>query len=132
MNNEKIHLPGILEKIKTQTLTQNEVNQLNGLAPIPYYKNAQLTDLDKEFLREYLEILQYIYNSTSYEVPVSDETYDLLYEIFLNATNNNIIGAPVNEVRKTAYHKYPDLRGTLDKIHFITDIDKGKDNRKSF
>lgn len=78
-----------------------------------------------------IQILQDIYNNGGIPTEVSDDDYDKLYAYNLKATGEDIIGAPVT--KNLVYHKYPQLRGTLDKIHFIRDSEKlhANDNRDS-
>jgi len=80
-----------------------------------------------------IRILQDIYNNSEVISPVTDEDYDRLYELNKDLQMKDIVGAPINKVkdRKIGYHRYPALRGTLDKVHFLRKEDKGKDNRKS-
>lgn len=78
-----------------------------------------------------IKILQNIYNNSGIIPPISDENYDTLYEIYNEITNSDIVGGDTDNLREKDFHKYPDLRGTLDKVHFITNKEKGTDKRKS-
>ena len=70
-------------------------------------------------LSDLVFILQSLYNYSTEESPISDEDYDVLYEILENK-DINIITTPV--LRKdVVHHKYTHLRGTLEKIYALDD-----------
>lgn len=105
----------------------NVVNYLlNGI------KDNNYSEEDISMMGTIINILQAIYNNSGLNSPITDENYDKLYELNLRLTGNDIIGAQLeNSATNKAYHKYPKLRGTLDKKHFITEAERGNDNRKS-
>lgn len=90
-------------------------------------------ELDNEIIHLLIVILQEIYNNGErIESPITDENYDILYEINRKVNEEEIVGAGIMRGSKTiSQHSYPDLRGTLDKIHFITKEERGKDARRS-
>jgi DNA ligase (NAD+) len=111
-----------------------KLNKLKIINLVNYYINAvEQYDLDdKHIVQLIILVLQDIYNNSGILSPVSDENYDKLYEINKQINNEDIVGAPnVLSNKNIINHKYPDLRGTLDKIHFMRIKDKGKDKRKS-
>lgn len=139
---DKQTLINTLEKIYHQSKTDNDYNGLKTVLEaikinnlVNYYNNiANTYDSEDSIIIEFIiRILQNIYNNSGVESPVSDEDYDKLYEIFLNISERDIVGGDnmVRNNKEIANHLYPDLRGTLDKIHFITDKEKGNDKRKS-
>lgn len=113
----------LLESLKIDSL----VNYLlNGV------KDNKYTEEDISMLDAIINILQAIYNNSGLNSPISDENYDKIYELHLRLTGNDIVGAQLeNNATNKTYHKYPKLRGTLDKKHFITENERGNDNRKS-
>lgn len=136
---KKEHI-SLLEKVYKAMVEQNDftnindlvdVFKLNTLAKGIQYKKTY-TEQDMYILGLIIKILQTIYNNSDFECPVSDEDYDILYAIHLEYTGNDIIGASPISTRPTAYHTYPELRGTLDKIHYWSKKDKpDKEDRKS-
>lgn len=95
------------------------------------FKRQKLDPTEIQVLETIIKIAQYIFNNTSFDVIINDVSYDSLVEYYRDSTHKEIIGS-INDVgRKTVYHNYPDLRGTLDKVHFITESDRGPDTRKS-
>lgn len=90
----------------------------------------------EEDLYNALYILQYIYNLTDISEPVSNELYDKLYEKYRDVAGKEFVGPKVSKTytgnKKMIEHNYPELRGSLDKVHFVLDEDiPNKDTRKS-
>lgn len=101
---------------------------------VSYYTNPYIptfTDDERECIVLIVKILQYIYNNLNVQSPITDEEYDKLYEVMLSEAREDIVGSTNSLSRKTVKHRYPDLRGTLDKVHFYDNKEKGKDKRKS-
>lgn len=105
--------------------------KINSL--VNYYINVaeEYDEQDSVIIQQIIWILQAIYNNSGEISPVTDEDYDKIYEINRTFTGEEIVGSFNASDRNISNHKYPDLRGTLDKVHFITLEDKGKDKRKS-
>lgn len=119
---------------------ERAIERLTGIVKInslvSYYVNVvkDYDEDDKRIVEMMVRVLQEIYNNAVAISPISDEDYDKLYEINKEINERDIVGATVgntaNKIIST--HKYPDLRGTLDKIHFITnDEKKPGEKRKS-
>lgn len=111
--------------------TVNEILEgpikINSL--VNYYVNAvqEYQEEDKEIIEMIIRVLQEIYNNSGNTIsPISDELYDKLYEINRDINHMEIVGATVGNVQDKVIsaHKYPDLRGTLGKIHFILNEEK--------
>lgn len=120
-----------------QSLDEQEViDSLIGLKIsnlINYYISIvkKCDDEDIVIVELLVKILQYIYNNFKLISPISDSDYDELYALHLSISNKDIVGS-INASDKTIVnHRYPDLRGTLDKIHFLTEEERGNDNRAS-
>lgn len=80
-----------------------------------------------------LSIAQYIETDTTLESILTDEDYDKLHELYVNLTGHAITGTNnTSGTRPVKQHKYPELRGSLSKVHFIYEEDIPKnDSRKS-
>lgn len=115
----------------TSISTLTDVVKINNLVQYYIHYEKSYDEEDIEIIGLILKILQSIYNNTDYNPPITDEDYDKLYEIFHDSSNLNIVGAtnPKNKIMGT--HKYTDLRGTLDKVHYYTELERGNDRRKS-
>lgn len=106
--------------------------KINSL--VSYYIHVtDIYDFEDVIIIEFIiKILQNLYNNSGVQSPITDEDYDILYEVYLRSTTKDIVGGDLISIdRDTTSHNYPDLRGTLDKIHFLKIADKGKDKRKS-
>lgn len=107
----------------------NEMN-INGIARYLLTKENP-DDEDAKLCYIIIELTQFIYNETSIESPISDSLYDSLYELNRSISNLEVVGSVFNSMGKViANHSYTSLRGTLDKIHFIYDKDKGNEKNK--
>lgn len=82
-----------------------------------------------------LSACQYIETDTTMESPITDELYDSLHEKYRQLTGKSIVGTPTeitNSAKPLKPHTYPELRGSLDKVHFINEDDiPDRDSRKS-
>lgn len=113
------------------------VEMLKGInfeAVVKYFNESNIKELDDMDLftcKKLVEILQFIYNNTDIVPPVSDETYDNLYQVMLDAGLGNVVGSVNSQGKPVREHSYPDLRGTLNKVHFTFNVDKEGDKRKS-
>lgn len=112
-----------------------------------FQKALELTDLeevgthlietdDMELIQKYIAILNFIENETDIATPVSDDLYDTIVERYKDLGGDNEIGTTIdmtNDDSKTfREHKYPELRGSLSKVHFLRKKDiPEKDSRKS-
>lgn len=115
LSNDEIHM--VMAKLDLDTIAD-------------YYLDTMEVDENCGIL---IKVLQYIYNNTDIEQPISHDKYDRLYALYIE-TNEDIVGAPSanNSDKDIRYHNYPDLRGTLDKYHYFRNSEKKeKDSRKS-
>ena len=138
---KKISIYHQLDVIHKELLKMNEdsineiVEMLKGInfeGIIEYFNtNEDMDDMDLFTCRKLVEILQFIYNNTDIVPPVSDSTYDKLYQIMLDSGLGDIVGSVNSQGKPVREHRYPDLRGTLNKVHFVFNVDKEGDKRRS-
>lgn len=140
---KKIMIYHQLDTIHKELIRMNEesinevVEMLKGInfeGIVEFFNESDIKDLDDMDIftcRKLVEILQFIYNNTDIVPPVSDETYDKLYQIMLDMGLGDIVGSVNSQGKPVREHQYPDLRGTLNKVHFIFNVDKGDDKRRS-
>ena len=84
--------------------------------------NHNLSEEEIDKLKEIISMAQSIYNYSGNETGISDEIYDILYEkLDQNLPNTLITTSVIGD--KIGYHKFPSLRGTLDKIYYLTEED---------
>ena len=141
--NKKISIYHQLDTIHKELLKMDSdiineiVEMLKGInfeGIVEYFNSANLKELDDMDLftcRKLVEILQFIYNNTDIVPPVSDSTYDKLYQIMLDVGLGDIVGSVNSQGKPVREHRYPDLRGTLNKVHFVFNVDKEGDKRRS-
>ena len=138
---KKISIYHQLDVIHKELLKMNEdsineiVEMLKGInfeGIVEYFNtNEDMDDMDLFTCRKLVEILQFIYNNTDIVPPVSDSTYDKLYQIMLDSGLGDIVGSVNSQGKPVREHRYPDLRGTLNKVHFVFNVDKEGDKRRS-
>ena len=122
-----------------ENMNENSINEvvemlkgINFEAVIDYFNTSEkLDDKDLYSCRKIVQILQYIYNNTDIISPVSDEKYDILYQIMIDHKLGDIVGSVNSQGKPVREHMFPDLRGTLNKVHFVFNIDKDGDKRRS-
>ncbi len=91
--------------------------------------DVNLDKTDLESLTGIVEIAFYIYTYSDFQTHISDPDYDKLYElIVLNGKEEFITLPSISKNKETAYHSYPQLRGTLSKIHYLNQPNK-KENK---
>ena len=90
-----------------------------------------LNDNELIQLQSIVQILQILYNS-DIGSPVSDENYDILQEMLVNMGIPRLTGSiEINDNSKVS-HQYKTLRGTLDKVYYLTpDENRTNKSRKS-
>ena len=91
-----------------------------------HYGDSDLTEEEIIKLKDIVDMCNTIYNYSGSETGVSDEVYDILYEkLELASDKENDITTPIiNNKLKVGYHKYKSLRGTLDKIYYLSEEDE--------
>lgn len=143
MENEKVKIYHQLNDVYEDLLIMDEdgiqevvttLNAMNFKGLLDYYvdlsKENKLDDMDLLTCRKIIDILQFVYNNTPITPPVSDDDYDKLYQV-ISDKGIEIVGAVNAQGKPVREHEYPDLRGTLNKVHFMYNIDKNGDNRRS-
>ncbi len=95
-------------------------------------EGAQRKDV-MEALRECLWCLNHLESETTIQTPIPDELYDKILELVADYSGEQIIGnVHTGTGIPTKTHQYPELRGSLKKVHFATRGDVPKnDTRKS-
>lgn len=92
-------------------------------------EGGMFSDKDYISIALLVDILQSIYNYSDLETGVSDQDYDILYEV-LEDKNLDFVSVAIKSKKKIVHHKYTRLRGTLEKI-FALDNKKVNKSRKS-
>ena len=116
---------------------QLHMEQLTENIDIGELASRLIDSTDVQDIAKLIKALNFIYNETTLDSPVSDELYDELVERYKDVGGmDNVIGTDRmtmdSEELHMSHHKYPELRGSLSKIHFIySDEIPANDSRKS-
>lgn len=129
----------MMDEIKTHIKQQNVISLkiLMDSFAYSYYHNLIMryrtnTSLSSEEIDELEVVLQsldtlYI---NGWESPLSDAEYDKLHAIYNDLTGKSITNKGEKGKRKVK-HDYPELKGTIQKVHYITESDKGSNAIKT-
>lgn len=96
-------------------------------------KEKDLNDDDKMCIFLIIQIAQYIYNYSGFPTGLSDQDYDIIYEMYINFGNEDIVSVDLPfDTKETANHSYPSLRGTLTKIYYLNDNEIRKNPSRKY
>lgn len=115
------HIPDLMTYVRS-----------NIVPLIPYYKSLTLDELklNEELqmeTRTIISALRLVYSYTGLDTGVEDSDYDILCEnLDLVSDMEEEFTEPVTTLRPKGYHLYKSLRGTLDKVYFLSDEEKEK------
>lgn len=94
------------------------------------YNKGTIDTNDTNNLEAILQGLDYLYISGEIS-PLRDTEYDALHAIYNDKTGKFITNRFESGNGKKVKHIYPKLKGTLEKVHYISDNDKGADAIKT-
>lgn len=103
----------------------DEINSKDKLKQINYY--SHLSDISKEplddrqlqELQTIVEILQMLYNS-GVDSPISDADYDSMQELLIDMGVPRLTGTIDLSNGTKSQHQFTNLRGTLDKVYYLS------------
>lgn len=115
----------------------NEISQKDKLKTINFY--SHFNEISKEPLKEsqlqelsaIVNILQILYNS-NVDSPVSDYDYDSLQETLVNMGIPRLTGSVEINSSNKVNHKYTQLRGTLDKVYYLSSDEKRTNKSRKY
>ena len=122
----------IRDKIEEVKIKPDNINELSELMKskdcreiidslIEKEKYSQSDFINAEVI---IDAAQSIYNYSGNETGLTDSEYDIIFEkLELQEGKEHDITVPVISSSDTVYHRYPSLRGTLDKIYVLTEDD---------
>lgn len=132
---EKSHIKEIYDVIKKRGVTE-ECFALVKELPIDFIiKDIIVGQHDEEIILWMTYILHEIYNQRG-DVFITDSEYDELYAINKEYSGVDFAGSGVKTLKRFN-HRYPMLRGTVEKIHYVLEeerpiINNKVDPRKSY
>lgn len=101
----------------------DKMKRINYYAHIENIRKEPLNDQQLQELNAIVGVLQILYNS-SMGSPVSDFTYDTLQEMLIDLGIPRLTGSvEINSASKLE-HTYKNLRGTLDKVYYLSPDEK--------
>lgn len=83
-----------------------------------YEEDRILDDFEIQELSHIVEISYYIYTYSHEEPPISDTTYDKLFEL-VSKYKDEFVTLPEPVGLGEEHHSYPLLRGSLTKVHYL-------------
>lgn len=96
--------------------------------------NTALDETTSVAVANYVDIAYYIYTYSGLPTGLTDPEYDKLYEMIVLNGKQDFVTLPLlySKNKEVAYHSYPQLRGTLTKIHYLEQpTEKENKSRKS-
>lgn len=99
--------------------TKEKSKQINSFLHRDSYTQEPLNTNELQDLNALVNILQTIFNS-SVPSPVADTDYDILEEMLVNMGIPRLTGSVELNDSKKISHKFTNLRGTLDKVYYLT------------
>ena len=93
------------------------------------YQHDDFKDFDFNQMEKFLQGLDFIYISGGVS-PLRDAEYDELHAIY-NEKTGKFITNRFEASKKKVKHVYPELKGTLEKVHYIAEKDKQKNSIKT-
>ncbi len=112
------------EAVDTINNTKELIGTIRTYLHAEAYNPAPLADEDIQLIHAIIEVLQFVYNDSGVEPPISDTEYDRLYEMMINGGGADVVGYQMADVGDAHEHKYPMLRGTLKKTYYLTRDEK--------
>ena len=128
MTFEKI-LDGLMSNTINIKDAYNDIISKDKKKKINYYLHFNdiakepLSDEQLQELNSIVRILQILYNS-DLNSPVSDFDYDTLQELLIDMGIPRLTGSIEINSSNKVHHKYTKLRGTLDKVYYLTKDEK--------
>lgn len=111
----------------------NEICKKDNMKTINFYihkdkiSNDSLNDIQLQELNSIVNILQILYNSPI-DSPINDSDYDTLQEMVVNMGIPRLTGSVELTAGSKIHHMYKNLRGTLDKVYYLS-IDEKRTNK---
>lgn len=96
-------------------------------------KEKSMSQEDRHCLYWIIQITQFLYNYSGFDTGLTDQEYDIIYEMYINFGNEEIITPDLPfKASDTAEHDYPSLRGTLTKVYYLFDNEVRKNPTRKY
>lgn len=110
---------GVISPQEAYDAVQEQKKKINYYVYLINVKQEPLDESQLQELDSIVNLLQMLYNS-SVDSPISDQDYDILEEALVNDGIPRLTGTVELNDAKKLHHEYPQLRGTLDKVYYLT------------
>ena len=110
---------------------KDKLRTINFYAHMSTVKNDPLSDSQLGELEAICNILQILYTS-DVGSPIADTTYDILQEMLIDMGIPRLTGSiEINDNKKVG-HTFKTLRGTLDKVYYLTSDEKRTNKSRKY
>lgn len=135
-----IHLSDVKNGLEKGTVSVNEASEIIKRHDNQEFIHQVLNSFDKgmialdettaSIIANIVDIAYYIYTYSGLDTGITDTEYDKLYEILHLNGKEDFVTLPLiqNKNKDISYHSFPQLRGTLSKIHYL-EQPKTKENK---
>lgn len=136
MTIEKLYNGLISRSIKpedgyNEIISKDKMKKINYYIHINNITQEPLSEIQLQELNAIVGILRVLYDS-SIGSPISDSDYDILEEMLIDMGIPRATGSiEINDNTKVA-HKYKQLRGTLDKVYYLTPDEKRTNKSRKY
>jgi len=115
-----------IEEILESTDLDDVVTELNQY---PYKREP----IYQELITQMIGFLNYLENETDISTPVTDDNYDRLSELYKTISSTDMVSGTnfiVADDSTVHHHKFPELRGSLAKAHYVYVDDVPRDDMR--
>lgn len=120
-----------IKKAYEEVSQKDKIKRINFYEHIDKISKEPLKDNQLQELNAIVGILQILYNS-QIGSPISDSSYDTLQEMLIDMGIPRLTGSiEINDSSKVS-HTYTNLRGTLDKVYYITPDEKRTNKSRKY
>lgn len=115
----------------------NEISKKDKRKIINFYIHKNdiskdpLTDLQLQEVNAIVNILQILYQSPI-DSPISDSEYDILQEMIIDMGIPRLSGSIELSSGDKIHHKYKNLRGSLDKVYYLSSDEKRTNKSRKY
>ena len=101
-------------------------NQINTYLESFANEELSLSTHELDVLKDILSVAYYIYTYSGLDTGINDTEYDKLVDMYEYNTGEQIFSLQLKNGEKEEHHKYPVLRGTLEKIYYLKEVDENE------
>lgn len=119
------------KKATEEICKKDKLKRINYYAHIENITKEPLKDGQLQELNAIVGILQILYNSSAGS-PINDSTYDTLQEMLIDLGIPRLTGSLEINAASKIEHSYKNLRGTLDKVYYLSPDEKRTNKSRKY